>query len=192
MTDTDETISFALDLDTRAFRSAITDADALGQRFSQTLTSAFDQVAVRGRKLDDVIRGVGLRLSQMAFDSALKPITSAFGNGIGQALSGLTGFASGGVPGRQMPVPFASGGVVTAPTAFSFGSGQLGVMGEAGAEAILPLARGADGRLGVRGGGRSVAVTFNVSTPDAESFKSSEAQVGALLSRVIARGERNL
>ncbi|MEL6287250.1 MAG: phage tail tape measure protein, partial [Pseudomonadota bacterium] len=93
---------------------------------------------------------------------------------------------------RQMPVPFASGGVVTAPTAFSFGSGQLGVMGEAGAEAILPLARGADGRLGVRGGGRSVAVTFNVSTPDAESFKSSEAQVGALLSRVIARGERNL
>ncbi|MEL6289403.1 MAG: hypothetical protein AAFQ35_11580 [Pseudomonadota bacterium] len=73
MTDTDETISFALDLDTRAFRSAITDADALGQRFSQTLTSAFDQVAVRGRKLDDVIRGVGLRLSQMAFDSPLHP-----------------------------------------------------------------------------------------------------------------------
>lgn len=48
---------------------------------------------------------------------------------------------------------FAQGGIVTSPTAFAFGGGQLGVMGEAGPEAIMPLKRGPDGRLGVAGGG---------------------------------------
>ena len=56
-------------------------------------------------------------------------------------------FASAGV------VPFANGGIFSSPTLFAFGNGgRLGVMGEAGPEAIMPLARGGDGKLGVRGG----------------------------------------
>jgi phage-related minor tail protein len=69
----------------------------------------------------------------------------------------------------------------------------LGLMGERGAEAVMPLARGPDGRLGVRtggGGGRPVSVTVNVSTPDAASFRRSEAQVSAALARAVARGQR--
>ena len=75
-------------------------------------------------------------------------------------------------------MPFAQGGVVSAPSYFPLGRG-LGVMGEKGAEAVMPLARGPDGRLGVRSsaGGRPMSVTVNVSTPDAESFRRSEAQV---------------
>ena len=66
-------------------------------------------------------------------------------------------------------------------------------MGERGAEAIVPLARGPDGRLGVAGGsGRPVSVTVNIATPDAESFRRSEAQVGASLARAVARGQRGL
>jgi phage-related minor tail protein len=68
-------------------------------------------------------------------------------------------------------------------------------MGEAGAEAILPLARGADGRLGVAAGGAAqtaVQVTFNVTTPDAASFAKSEAQVTAMLARAVGRGRRGL
>lgn len=53
---------------------------------------------------------------------------------------------------------FAQGGIVSSPTPFTFGGGQLGVMGEAGPEAIMPLSRGADGKLGVRGGGMNVNV----------------------------------
>lgn len=45
---------------------------------------------------------------------------------------------------------FAKGGVVDSPTAFSFGIGKRGVMGEAGPEAILPLSRGSGGELGVK------------------------------------------
>lgn len=53
-------------------------------------------------------------------------------------------------------MPFASGGaftngVVSSPTLFAFANGgALGVMGEAGPEAIMPLHRGSDGSLGVR------------------------------------------
>ncbi len=72
--------------------------------------------------------------------------------------------------------------------------GRRGLAGEAGPEAILPLARGRDGRLGVRAGGGAQAlnVTFNVTTQDAQSFRRSEGQIAAMLSRVVGRGQRNL
>jgi phage-related minor tail protein len=95
------------------------------------------------------------------------------------------------VPGAT---PFASGGVVAAPTYFPLGR-SLGLMGEAGAEAILPLKRGADGRLGVaagEGGGTAVNVVFNVTATDAASFRKSEAQVTGMLARAVARGARSL
>ena len=67
-------------------------------------------------------------------------------------------------------------------------------MGEAGPEAIMPLARGADGKLGVRagGGGGAVQVTMNISTPDAAGFQRSQSQIAAEMSRAIQRGRRNL
>ena len=107
---------------------------------------------------------------------------------------GALPFANGGVVSRGMPIPFASGGVVSSPINFPLAGGRTGLMGERGAEAIMPLARGPDGRLGVAagGGGNPVHITFNVATPDAESFRRSETQMAALLSRALAQGQRNL
>jgi phage-related minor tail protein len=67
-------------------------------------------------------------------------------------------------------------------------------MGERGPEAILPLSRGADGKLGVAAGAaaRPVNVIVNVATPDADSFRRSEAQVAAAIARAAARGRRAL
>jgi phage-related minor tail protein len=105
-----------------------------------------------------------------------------------------TGFSHGGVLQRAMPVPFAAGGVIASPITFPLAGGRLGIAGEAGAEAIMPLTRGTAGRLGVRaqGGTNAINVTFNVSTPDAESFRKSETQLAAMLARTVGRGQRNL
>ena len=70
-----------------------------------------------------------------------------------------------------------------------------GIAGEAlGLRPILPLSRGADGRLGVKAEGRGgpVNITFNVTSPDADSFRRSEGQIAAMLSRAVSRGQRNL
>jgi phage-related minor tail protein len=90
-------------------------------------------------------------------------------------------------------MPFARGGVVSAPTAFPM-RGGTGLMGEAGPEAIMPLRRGPDGRLGVEmagGAAPHVTVTMNVTTPDAASFRRSRTQIAAEMSRALARGARN-
>lgn len=86
--------------------------------------------------------------------------------------------------------PFAKGGVLAAPSCFPM-AGGLGLAGEAGPEAILPLRRGSDGRLGVAAAdGGSVNVMVNVTAPDARSFLASEAEVSAMLLRAVRRGTR--
>ena len=71
--------------------------------------------------------------------------------------------ANGGVFAQNGIQKFARGGIVDKPTLFPFANGT-GLMGEAGPEAILPLRRGRDGRLGVDagGGGGGINVTVNV------------------------------
>jgi phage-related minor tail protein len=68
-------------------------------------------------------------------------------------------------------------------------------MGERGAEAIMPLARGADGRLGVVAqddSARPVSVTVNIAATDVDSFRRSESQITGALARAVTRGQRHL
>jgi tape measure domain-containing protein len=70
--------------------------------------------------------------------------------------------ADGNVFHRGALVPFAGGGVVAGPTTFPMSGGRMGLMGEAGAEAIMPLRRGADGKLGVMGAVPRVEIHNNL------------------------------
>jgi lambda family phage tail tape measure protein len=54
--------------------------------------------------------------------------------------------------------PYAKGGVVAEPTMFPMAGGDVGLMGEAGPEAIMPLKRASNGKLGVEVAGRSNAI----------------------------------
>ncbi|WP_417407839.1 phage tail tape measure protein [Hoeflea sp.] len=166
-------------------------ADAFGGALSGALKSA----TVDGRNLDDVLRMLGKRMVGIALDAGMRPLDQLVSNsivGLSGSLGRLLPFAGGGVPGRL--TAFSDGGVVGGPSLFPMQGGDVGLMGEAGAEAILPLSRGPDGRLGVASGGatRPVQVTFNVTTPDAASFSKSEAQVTAMLARAVGRGRRGL
>ena len=71
--------------------------------------------------------------------------------------------ANGNAFAQNGIVPYRKGGIVNSPTMFKFGGSNLGIMGEAGPEAILPLQRGKGGKLGVIAqGGGAVNVTVNV------------------------------
>ena len=176
-------------------KQKIDEATKLGQQFGSTLTGAFEAVAIRGKSLGDVLRGVAMRLSDLVLKAAMGPLEQGLGNMFAGLLKG-TGipFAKGGVVAGGMPVPFAAGGVIQSPIAFPLHGGRMGIAGERGAEAIMPLARGPDGRLGVamhgRGGGTSI--TFNVTATDADSFRRSETQIAAMLARAVSLGQRNL
>jgi phage-related minor tail protein len=176
--------------DTAPFEDALQNLKGLSESFGSQLTGALKGAAVSGRSLDDVLRRIGLNLAGMALEQGLRPLqglTSSLFSGLFSGIGGLFGFAKGGV------VPFASGGIVSAPTYFPMGGG-VGLMGEAGAEAVLPLRRGADGSLGVAAGKghASVNLVFNVTTPDAPSFRKSEAQITGMLARAVRRGMRTL
>lgn len=160
------------------------------------LRKAFDGLIFDGMKLSDALRMVAQSMINGVYNAAMRPIQGALGgvlaSGVNAALSGIMPFANGGAFSQGRVMPFAKGGVVAQPTGFAMRGGR-GLMGEAGPEAIMPLARGADGRLGVQaaGGGRPVTVVMNISTPDVQGFQRSQSQIAAQASRALARGQRN-
>ncbi|HWK13124.1 MAG TPA: phage tail tape measure protein [Rhizobiaceae bacterium] len=184
-------VTVRINADTTQFAEALNGLGDLAERFGGQLTGALRGAVVSGRSLEDVLRRLALNLASMALEQGLSPLRNLFSGLLGSLSGGLgkiLPFAQGGV------VPFAAGGVVAAPSYFPMGGGNVGLMGEAGPEAIMPLQRGADGRLGVAAGGGAAGVTvvFNVSTPDAASFRKSEAQLSGMLARAVSRGTRTL
>ena len=171
-----ETVN-TLSLETEKLRSDMAGLNRLADNFGQTIMRSFASAIIHGRKLSDVLKGLALSLAGQALSSALKPLGGLVGN-IFPA------------PGNLRPSPTAASS--TAPRYFPL-RGGTGLMGEAGAEAIMPLARGRDGKLGVRmGGGQAVNVTVNISTPDAASFRQSQSQIASVITRAVSRGQRNL
>jgi lambda family phage tail tape measure protein len=85
-----------------------------------------------------------------------------------------------------------SGQVVNKPTIFPFARG-VGLMGEAGPEAILPLKRGADGKLGVEagGGGNSMHVTIHQNFPQ-NTTRATTLQAASDVRRVLESASRNM
>jgi phage-related minor tail protein len=167
-----------LDLKTSDLKADMQDLSRLADSFGNKLVTSLAGAVVHGRKLSDVFRGLAMSLANQALSQALKPL----GNLVGNLFSGLAG---------QKPTAFANGGIVNSPVLFPL-RGGTGLMGEAGPEAIMPLSRGSDGRLGVRmGGGSSSNVTVNISTPDAQSFRQSQGQVAAMVARAVEKGNRN-
>ncbi len=190
----DEPQQVSFEFDTGGLDKALANLGELADDFGRQMTRAFASAVIHGRSFEDVLRRLGLSLAGMALQQGLQPLQQLAGSwtsGLFQLLRGILPFEKGGVPGSI--VPFADGGVVSSPTFFPAGR-NIGLMGEAGAEAIMPLARGPDGRLGVSasGGAAPVSIVFNVTTPDAASFRKSEAQVTGMIARAAARGARTL
>ena len=158
------------------------DLEIRSRSFGSALTDALKGAVLDGDSLSEVLQGIGSRFSSIALDSGLMPLQ----NTMTSMFSGLTSTLSNSIA-------FANGGIVNGPTTFPM-AGQTGLMGEAGAEAIMPLRRGPDGRLGVAAGegGSPTQIVFNVQATDIESFRRSESQINAMLTRAVGRGRRGI
>jgi phage-related minor tail protein len=187
----DESGEFSATLSGLETRTRGLQAGASG--FASAMQKAFTSGVAGGKQFDDVLKSLALRLSDLTLRLALRPVASGL-------ISGLQGLFSGGTaPAASLTAamgaikPFASGGVIAAPTYFPLQQGGVGLAGEAGPEAILPLARGPNGQLGVAmNGGGGGAVTINITTPDAESFRRSEVYLTGQIARAVARGQRGM
>jgi len=101
-------------------------------------------------------------------------------------------FEDGGVfQGGSQVQAYADGGVVGSPTTFPMAGGRTGLMGEAGPEAIMPLKRGKDGKLGVQaeGGAGDVIIhqNFNFTANGDESVKKIIAQQAPAIANMTKR-----
>lgn len=141
------------------FMSGIRQGKGVWESFANAANNALDKII--DKLLNNLIDAI-FTVNKTASTAT----TGAGGGGGGGLLGGILSLfggifsAKGNVFDRSGVTMFAKGGVVDKPTAFAHGSG-VGVMGEAGAEAIVPLKRGRDGSLGVQMHSASAGATQN-------------------------------
>ena len=93
---------------------------------------------------------------------------------------------------RRRVKPFAAGGVIGTPTYFPMMDGGVGLAGEAGPEAIMPLRAARTGGSASPGGGGGNSVTCTSRRPTLDSFRRSETYITGQIARAVARGQRRI
>jgi hypothetical protein len=148
----------------------------VGKTMSQSFGDALMSVVDGSKSAADAFKDMARQILKQAFDMlVVKPIMDSimgfFGGGQISGPSFGTGSRANFAP---PPRPFADGGVVNGPTVFPMANGT-GLMGEAGPEAIMPLKRGKNGKLGVQSEGGQGNVTvenhFHISANGDDSVK---------------------
>jgi hypothetical protein len=171
-----DTAKTAWEATAEAIGAAAEKSREIAQGLAQDITGPIKEALKSGEfswetfagAISRIAQNLATRLIELAFKPIETALLNAFmgGGGGGGILGSLFGFAKGGVfAGGTELTAFAQGGVVKRPTLFPFAKG-VGLMGEAGPEAILPLRRGKGGRLGVEmsGDGGAAAPAAQMST----------------------------
>ncbi|MBQ2391409.1 MAG: phage tail tape measure protein [Clostridia bacterium] len=126
-------------------------------------------------------------LEMSVIEPMLNSIKNLTGNGgiFGTLFGGIFGFKNGAAFNNGKVVPFARGGIVNKPTLFPMANGGTGLMGEAGAEAVMPLTR-KNGKLGVEATGTSQTVVniYNQSGAEIETRQKDDGGMDIFIKRV--------
>jgi tape measure domain-containing protein len=150
-----------------------------------------------------ILQDLARIFARMAFFSALKAVFPGLGifknGGVVKGMTPPTTMpdsvslmaANGMAFAKNKIVPYAKGGVVNKPTLFQYasgGTGRFGLMGEAGAEAIMPLRRGRNGRLGVEaasGATSNIVVNVDASGTQVQGDDNRGKQLGGAISAAV-------
>ncbi len=173
----------------KAIGDLVTTGSANFKEFARSVLEATSRMIIQQLMLRAVMQAVGFLLpgGSDPFSSVGKALSGKGALSAGKITPGGI-FAMGGVLGRNGIMPFARGGIVNRPTVFPFANG-IGLMGEAGPEAIMPLRRGRDGRLGVEAanGGSGVSVTVNVDAQgtNVQGDQANSQQLGQAIGAAV-------
>lgn len=159
-------------LDAETFSGEVeTATENIGTELKNTLKDGILNGEWNAPDISGIVQGLSDNLFDQLIDGGISALFGSLGGGAsGGGTSGGGGggsilatlgslfFAKGGAFEHGEVIPFARGGVVSSPTLF-----PLGMMGEAGPEAIMPLRRLSSGELGVTagGGGRAASVVIH-------------------------------
>lgn len=155
-------------------------ADTIENELNSAFASVLKGTADLGDALLSFASNVLAKVAQDLF-------AQQFAGPIAEGIKGIFS-ANGNVFDAGGVTAFAKGGVVGGPTVFPFANG-IGLMGEAGPEAIMPLSRGADGKLGViaSGGGAPSVTINNYSGQEASASSDSAGNIVIEIGRAIAQ-----
>lgn len=136
--------------------------------------------------------GSGLGTLGATAGSFFGPAGSAIGSFLGNTIGKLFN-ANGNAFSHGRVLPFAQGGVVSSPTMFPMAGNRTGIMGEKGAEAIMPLKRTPSGQLGVQAQTSPATVNiYNQSDSRIETVQRPDGETDVFIKRVnnALRNER--
>ena len=173
----------SIDAQEKANQVQKTQAEELNGLYKQIGSTILNNI---GGAIEGVIDGT--KSLQESLAGILRQIGSLLINfGTNKALNTLFPSAKGNVFAQNKIVPFAYGGIVNKPTLFPMANGA-GLMGEAGPEAIMPLRRGADGRLGVEasgGGMGGIVVNVDATGSTVEGDQQQSKQLGQAIGAAV-------
>lgn len=171
-----------------AMKRMVENADIVTRTWKQATMTVIDTfvdfLAEGSFNVKEFVKSTVSQLAKLIIQMLI--IKSIAGTGLGKWLH----LAEGGVVSRGRLQPMASGGVVSSPTFFPMANGNTGLMGEAGPEAVMPLARLASGKLGVSAEPQNIQVINNTGvqasarierTANRTSIILEAAQLGAQL-----------
>jgi hypothetical protein len=155
-----------------ALRAEEAMAQRLGQAFGSMFLAAANGADAFRQSLSGLLRSLASALANAAFRNMLLGGGGrSFLGAVSGAWGGLMGNANGNAFAGGNVIPFADGGIVDRPTTFPMRGNQTGLMGEAGPEAIMPLKRGRDGKLGVASQSQQVQVDVRVYMDEGGNWK---------------------
>ncbi len=174
----------------RVLQEAVDKQEEIADTIASSMGDAFMSIVDGTKSAKDAFKDMAREIIKRLYEILV----------VEQLVQSISGTIKGAFSGSAAPAtsprpkirPFADGGVLSGPTMFPMAGGKTGLMGEAGPEAIMPLKRGANGKLGVQmegGGGDNVVIhqNFNFQANGDDSVKRIIAQAAPQIANMTKK-----